>query len=191
MPGISGVLLVVLGALVCFLGYRLLRVTLGLAGFAAGAFLGFLLAGRVIHASPVFVLVIAVVGGIVGAVLAAVLYKVGVFLLGATGGMFLAGVASMALSAHPNVLIIVAAGVVAGVVTLLVQKFLVSLLTALLGAGAVVAGAFQLAGRFDLQRAIEQWPAVPTGQYLWLALGSWLVLAVVGLAVQLRAGRKK
>ena len=61
-------------------------LTLGLAGFAVGLALGLAIARLIPGTSHVFTVVIGIVCGILGAVLATLLYKFGVFLLGAGAG---------------------------------------------------------------------------------------------------------
>ncbi len=54
------VLLLIAGSVVCFFGYRLLRLTLGLAGFGVGLALGLLVAGLVPHASQVLTIILGI-----------------------------------------------------------------------------------------------------------------------------------
>jgi len=76
-------LLLVAGLIVCFFGYRLLHFTLILAGFGAGLALGFAVTRLIPGTSQVLALVIGIVCGVLGAVISTLLYKVGVFILGA------------------------------------------------------------------------------------------------------------
>ena len=46
---VSPIVLLVAGFVVCFLGYRLLRLTLGLAGFGVGLALGLAIAKRMVE----------------------------------------------------------------------------------------------------------------------------------------------
>src|SRR5436190_20784441 len=76
----AAVILVVGGLLSCFAGYRLFRVVLGLYGFILGAGLTTSMMG----ASNTFALVVAALaGGLLGAVLMVAAYFVGVGLVGA------------------------------------------------------------------------------------------------------------
>jgi len=185
---VAGIGLILLGMLVCFLGYRLLRVVLGIVGFLAGAVGATWLGGDVLHISRVWLLIAGLVGGIVGAVLAAVLFKVGVFILGAAGG----ALAALALLSAPRPLVLVAVAVAGGILTLLLQKPLVSIATAFIGAWGVVAGAFHLAGWYELPDGLGRLGNFAgLGQRGLMMLGAWVVLGIIGTIVQLSARKRK
>ncbi len=187
----AAILSIVLGALICFFGYRLLRVTLGIAGFVVGAALGGAIGSMITGVSQVFLLIIAVVCGIVGAILAAVLYKVGVFLLGAGAGMLIAGLVVAGTGNTPHILVLVAAGIVGGLITLLLQRTLVSILTAFGGAWGVAAGVFHLAGWYDLSAGYLGLAALrASAPHFGLMVICWIVLGILGSIAQL-AGRRK
>lgn len=177
------VLTVVVGGLICFFGYRLLRITLGIVGFAVGA----LLAGAVaaaLGAGPVVLWVAALVGGITGAILAALLYKIGLFLLGAGAGALCAALVTTGAIGKPAPLWLFVGGIAGGIITLFLQRVLVSGLTALIGAYGVVLGIAHLlprSGAHPLTIVISS----PQLVALWLGLG------VVGTLVQLATGKKK
>ncbi|MEO0081691.1 MAG: DUF4203 domain-containing protein [candidate division WOR-3 bacterium] len=187
----GGVLAMVLGMLVCFLGYRLIRVTLGIAGFLVGAAIVCWLVSMITGVAPLFVVIAALVGGIIGTVLAVLLYKAGVFLLGAAAGALVAGFVTVGTGHTPTSLVLIAAGIVAGVVTVLLERPLVSVLTAFGGALAAVAGLFQLCGWFRIVDGYKGLAGLrAAGALYWLALGSWVVLGVLGTVVQLKHKKK-
>jgi hypothetical protein len=84
----AAVILVIGGLLACFAGYRLFRLVLGLYGFIFGAAITTSIWGA---ANPFSLVVAAVVGGLLGAVLMIAAYFVGVGLVGA-------GLAALALT---------------------------------------------------------------------------------------------
>lgn len=178
------VLAVLLGFVVCFFGYRLLRFTLGLAGFGLGMFIGFAVAGLFHVTSPVFGWVVALVCGILFALLATFAYKVGVFLLGAAAGVLLASILLAATGWPYPILVRLATGLVFGILTLLLEKTLVAVLSGFAGAWAVVAGVSALLSRYDLFS-----PGRPRVHAVML--GAWILLGLVGAAAQLRATRRK
>lgn len=189
---VAGVLAIVVGLLLCFLGYRLVRVAIVLAGFAVGAGLGWWGTSLTPGVSYTFALVVALLCGILGAVLAAVLYKVGVFLLGAAGAAALAAIALFA-SGHPiSYIVLAAAGVAGGLVTLFLQRLLVSLFTAFGGAFLAVAGVLQFAGWLRLADGFQALSGLrSSAMHSGLMLGLWLVLGILGSTVQLRGAKKK
>ena len=183
---VSPVLLLIAGSVVCFFGYRLLRFTLGLAGFCVGIALGLAVAGLIPGISQVFTIIIGIACGILGAVLATVLYKFGVFLLGAGAGALIAGVVVAATGWQYPMLARVLAAIVGGILTLLLERPLVSILSALAGAWGIVLGAFKLFGLSHVSAGVRMPPA--NGG---LMITCWLVLGLIGAVVQLRsAGRK-
>jgi hypothetical protein len=182
----SPILLLIAGFVVCFFGYRLLRFTLGLAGFAVGLALGFAVAGLITGISQVFTTVLAVVCGIIGAVLATVLYKVGVFLLGAGAGVLLASIIVTATGWHYPMLARLIAAIAGGVLTLVLERPLVSVLSAFAGAWGIALGTFSLLGWHHITAGTKSLPA-----NYGLMTACWLVLGLVGAGIQLRAGKKK
>lgn len=180
---ISPALLLVAGFIVCFFGYRLLRFTLALSGFAAGLVLGLTVARLFPGASQVLTLVVGIVCGILGAVVATVLYKVGVFLLGAVVGLLFASIILTATGWQQPMLVRVIAAVAGGILTLIVERPLVSILSAFAGAWGIVFGAFQLFGWYHVTAVTKSPPA----NYGLMIVG-WLVLGFIGTGVQLRSG---
>jgi hypothetical protein len=182
---ISPVLLLVAGFVVCFFGYRLLRLTLGLAGFCVGLALGLAVAGLITGISQVVTIIIGIVCGIFGAVLATLLYKFGVFLLGA--GALLAGIVVAATGWHHPALVRVLAAIVGGILTLILERPLVSILSAFAGGWGIVYGAFKLLGWYHVAAKAKTPPA-----HYDVMVACWLVFGLIGAGIQLRAaGRKK
>jgi hypothetical protein len=173
------------GFVVCFFGYRLLRFTLGLAGFCVGLALGLAIAGLITGISQVITIIIGVVCGILGAVLASLLYKFGVFLLGAGAGALLAGIVVAAFGWHHPVLIRLIAAIVGGILTLVLERPLVSILSAFAGGWGIVLAAFKLSGWYHPTGARQQ----PANYRIMIAC--WLVLALIGAGIQLRSGSRK
>jgi hypothetical protein len=140
----------------------------------------------------VFVLIIAVACGLLGAILAAVLYKFGVFLLGAGAGALIASLFAGGLAGATGTLVIIVAAVVGGVLALLLQRTTVSVLTAFGGAWGAVLGAFHLAGWVTMDAGLRAFDALrPVPTRLFIVLGCWLVLGIIGSAVQLSGRRRK
>jgi hypothetical protein len=183
---VSPVLLLAAGFIVCFFGYRLLRFTLGLAGFCVGLALGFAVGGLITGISHVLTIVIAVACGILGAVLASLLYKFGVFLLGAGAGVLIAGVIVTATSWHYPMIARVLAAIAGGILTLLLERSLVSILSALAGAWGIVLGAFRLFGWHHVVAGSHKPPA-----NYGLMMACWLVLGLLGVWIQLRSNRRR
>jgi len=176
--------LVVAGFIVCFFGYRLLRLTLGIAGFGVGLALGLTIVGFVPHASQVLTIVVAIVCGILGALAATLLYKLGAFLLGAGAGTLVAGVVIVATGWHYPLLIRLVSAIICGILTLLLERPLVSVLSAFAGSWGLVIGSFRLLGWYHAAGAHK-----PPAHY-GMMVACWLVLALIGAGIQLRSGSR-
>ena len=199
----AAVILLVGGLLSCFAGYRLFRVVLGLYGFILGAGIATQMMPAVMGPSNAFTLVVAaVVGGLVGAVLMITAYFVGVGLIGA-------GLASLALDAgwhavrraDPPTVVLVVVAVLGALAALSVVRYVVIFGTALSGAWTTMIGAVALSGGRAVAHAASAtdvwvlYPLDPLPSRWWVYAG-WIGLSIVGVVVQLStttklAGSKK
>lgn len=189
------VLGLVIGALALVAGYRLFLVLLPIwgffAGFAVGAHATALLFGDGFLAT-VTGWIIGFVSGIIFAVLSYLIYIVGVALLSAAFGYFLAA-GIMLLFIDPGfivTLVSLAGAVVMAFVVLRfnIQKPAVELITAFGGATAVLTGVLLILGTITL----ESLGANPVRQVLdagviWLI--AWLILGFVGFGIQINSNR--
>jgi hypothetical protein len=182
----AAVFLVVGGLLSCFAGYRLFRVVLGLYGFILGAAVTTSMMG----ATNMFALVVAaVVGGLVGAVLAIAAYFIGVALIG--GGLTALALNSvwhpLRHSDPPTVLLVIAV-VLGALVALSVVRYVVIFGTALAGSWTTIVGAAALNARLGEARpmAAGVWVLYPLDPLpgVWWAYTAWIVLAAAGAIVQ-------
>jgi hypothetical protein len=180
--------LIGLGLVNCFFGYRFFKVLLGLWGFVAGLAVGLAVA-RQMHLDPVPQLFCALVVGLIGAALVSVLYLLGVFLFGAGFGSMVASALLQSwpqLSAWPTVLILALLG---GAAALALQRPLIMIFTAFGGAWVVVSGVAALVGGCPLESLPSRCPITTLGGAP-VALGIWLVLSLLGLASQGRHPRR-
>jgi len=185
LAAVPPALLMLAGFVLCFFGYKLLRVTLALCGFGAGLLLGLTIARLIPHANQVFTLVLGVVCGILGAVLATVLYKVGVFLVGVVAGVLVATVIVTATGWHFPMIGRVIGAIVGGILCLLLERPLVSVLSAFTGAWGLAFGTFRLFGWYHIIASARRPPA-----NYGLMVACWLILGLIGAGVQLRSGKK-
>jgi hypothetical protein len=194
----AAVILLVGGLLSCFAGYRLFRVVLGLYGFILGAAVTTSVMGG---STGTFTLVAAaLVGGLVGAVLMVAAYFVGVGLIGA-------GLAALVLDtgweavrhSEPPTVVLVVVAVLGALAALSVVRYVVVVGTALSGSWTTILGALALsAGRAAPgmhavpAAAANVWVLYPLGPVSpsWWFYAAWLVLAAVGVVVQLSTTTK-
>jgi hypothetical protein len=187
---LTGLVAIALGLVACFFGCRLLRVVLATTGFVLGAVLVLVVASLVGRGEPYVLLAAAAVGGIIGAVIVLSVYKLGVFLVGATAGALLGGTVGATLGGDLRVAVIVLAAVAVGIVALLFQGTMIILATACSGSWvAAQAGASLLAGRTLEWGDLLSSPLVPAGGGWYTAgfVAVWLVLGIAGAVVQFRS----
>ena len=180
--------LVIGGALACFAGQRLFRIVLGIYGFIAGAMLASSMMGI---SNTAGMLLAALIGGIVGSVILVFAYFVGIALVGAGLGAFIAHVAwSQTRTPEPPVMVVMAFGIVGAIVALILQRYVIIVSTAFSGAWTLIVGALALVGERGLARAASEadvwvlYPFTPAPGQRWVPI-AWIALSLIGIAVQL------
>lgn len=183
----AAILLLVGGLLACFFGYRLFRVVLGIYGFILGALVATSIAGNL---EPGWMILVALGGGVVGAVILILAYFIGVALVGASLGALLANVVWEQFGREPNALAVILFAVAGALGAIALQRLVIIVGTAFGGAWTALVGALVLVGDRVGARAAEArdvWLAYPTnpapGQR-WVMIAA-LVLGCIGTAVQL------
>jgi len=192
-----GALVLIVGALFCFAGYRFFRILITIWGFFAGFNLG--TAAMTALFNNAFLqtttgIVLGIVIGLVFAALAYFFYYFAVVLLGATAGYDLGSGLIGAIGLNNPGFIAVIVGVVLAVVFALVillfnlPKLLIMVFTAFGGAVAMLAGLLILLGQ--VKTAYLQY-----GDAVALVRASWfwtivaIVIAVVGFLAQWRTNQ--
>jgi hypothetical protein len=204
-PSIAAILAVIAGTLVCFYGFRLLRPVVFICGFVAGGLVvaliieyTFALAPWMATASWIGFLAAGFITGCVSLML----YNVGVFLVGALAGTLLAFTlnTSFAHRFYPSqpdamlVILVLALGLLFGLLAWKLEKPVVIIATSFIGATAVVWGIGYFAGRYPSGADLKRFRFKdPTGKWIydiptawWGYLGANLVLFLVGVYVQYR-----
>ena len=191
----AAVALLVGGALACFAGQRLFRIVLGIYGFIAGAMLASSVMGI---SSKAGMLVAALIGGILGSVILVFAYFVGVALIGAGLGAFIAHVVwGQTRTPDPPAMAVAGFALGGTIAALILQRYVIIVATAFSGAWTIIVGALALIGDRGLARAVSAadvwilYPFTPAPGDRWVPI-AWLVLSLVGMAVQLGlTGRKR
>lgn len=175
---------VLLGLLICFFGYRMFRFVLAIVGFIIGASFvagfGFTLTdGKEI----VVILIAAVAGGLIVGALFLFLYSAGVFLIGAIFGILLfSGIIGFVNSNTSPILYILPA-LVGGILALLLQKFMIILITSFTGAWvSVMAVLYFISSDFSPFR-LEFIDRLGENQTYRIVF-SWLALGMLGFITQ-------
>src|SRR5215212_9562538 len=189
----AAVVLVVSGLLACFAGYRLFRIVLAIYGFILGAAIASSVMGP---GEGTAMIVGAVVGGLVGAVLLNLAYFVGVALIGAAAGaLLLHTIWAYFASGDPHVLVVVCA-IAGAVIATNLQRWVIIVATAFGGAWTLIVGVSALLG----DRAAAKVAAASSDVWVFYPmnlepgrrslLAVWAVLGLVGVAVQSRGKAK-
>jgi hypothetical protein len=186
----TGVLLMLVGLVACFAGYRFFRIVLTVYGFVLGA----LFASTLVHPTDTAALLVALaVGGLLGAAILWFGYLVGVALGGGALGAVAVRYGWMALKgSEPGILVVAFAAVAGAAIAVTLQKHFVILATAFVGAETAVAGLTSfLTRRSDGRPGFDDvWVghlSFPVPGRRWTFLG-WVALGIVGAFVQFRAG---
>jgi hypothetical protein len=190
------ILTIAFGLLNCFFGYRIFRFMLALWGLVLGAYVGATVAGNLADGQLLWVIVGGVVGAILGAVLMSLLYFLGVFVVGAAAGAVLADAVGVAAGIDMPTLVVIIVAVVVGIIALILQRVVLILATAFLGAWAVVSGALSLLAGTSTTPAELYGDAVQAGELLpglpaLVVLLAWLVLALLGAVTQFAMTRER
>jgi hypothetical protein len=179
--------LVIAGAVACFVGYRLFRVVLAIFGFLLGAFAATSAFGA--DSSSMALVGIANAGGLAGAALLLTAYMVGVALVGAALGATIVHLVFAGLDREPSVTMVILFAIAGAVGATYVQRYFIIVGTAFGGAWTLLVGVMALAGDSTRLAAAARdvwvlYPLDPAPGRSWVTM-AWIVLGVVGLAVQL------
>jgi hypothetical protein len=175
----AAILLVLGGLLSCFAGYRCFRVVLGLFGFVVGAFF----TGSVMGAEQTAWMVgVAIVGGLIGALIMVVAYFVAVALIGAGFGAAASNLIWAGLGSEPQLVMVIVLSILGAVVALWLQRYVIIVATAFGGAWTTIVGALAMMGDRVAASAVEKpdvwilYPNPAPGQ-------QWVIVVCLALGV--------
>jgi hypothetical protein len=187
----AAIILLVGGLLSCFAGYRVFRVVLGIYGFILGALLASSAVGT---DQTVWMIGAALVGGVVGALILIAAYFVGVALLGAGIGAFLAHVIWTSLGREPGMVVVIVLSIAGALAALALQRYVIIVATSFGGSQTAIVGGAALLGNAAAAEAAARtvyrvYPLDPLPATQWDLIG-WLALGLAGLVVQLAVTAK-
>jgi hypothetical protein len=188
-------LLVLGGALSCFAGYKLFKITLAIYGFIIGAMLASSMMGS---SNTTGMLVSGLVGGLCGAAILVFAYFVGIALIGAGLGALVAHVGwSWFRAADPPAALIIALAILGALGAMMLQRYVIIVSTAFAGGWTILLGVMAIMERSSVtarprgDNVFILYPTTTAGGPPWMPV-AWIVIGVVGTAVQLGiTGRKK
>lgn len=190
-PALARLLLAVAGLFVCFRGYSAFRFGLGFTAFLVGAYAASTRYALFPSDPPWLAPAAVAAAGFVLALLVLALYRVGVFLLGASAGVLAALALPQFLPADAGtrVIALIAAGIVGGLLSRLVERLALSLATAVVGGLMTSSAIFRPAtDPIPFGGHVPNAGDLPMDRFF---LGTWAVLAVLGLVVQLGLTRHR
>jgi hypothetical protein len=188
----AAIVLLLGGLLSCFAGYRVFRVVLGIYGFILGA----LLASSIMGTDQTgWMVIAALVGGSIGALILIGAYFAGVALIGAGIGAAAAHMIWAAFGDQPHIFMVIVFAVAGALGALALQRYVIIVATAFGGAQTALVGGAALMGNRDAADAAARavyrvYPLDPVPGTLW-DVGAWLALGLIGLAVQLAVTAKE
>ncbi len=185
ITNVSHLLIGITGLLICFFGYKILKVVITTIGFVAGACAAGSLAHELSDGNVLVTVLSSFIGGFICSALAHGFYYIGIFSLGAFVGF------SFGMMFTSEVVFLAIAAIAAGVVTLLMQKFMLVIATAGAGAWTAVLSFYLLSHNSGLERRffypeeICYWYS--NNQMLLIATA---VVALLGMIFQFNRRRK-
>jgi len=193
----AAIFLLVSGALTCLAGYRLFRVVLAIYGFILGA----MLASSIVGVSNTLGMVVAALaGGVVGALILVLAYFVGIALVGAGLGALITHVIwGQIANDDPAALAIAIASMAGALGAMILQRYVIVVSTSFAGAWTILVGGIAIAGDLANRSIVhaapggDPWilyPLSPAPGQRWVPV-AWVVLGVIGTAVQLGITGKK
>ncbi|RKP08312.1 hypothetical protein THASP1DRAFT_29886 [Thamnocephalis sphaerospora] len=199
----AAVIFIVIGFLFCFFGYRLFRVTLFLVGFCVAGLLAFAVCTNVAPLDGTdgddkrrtIYLAVSVAVGFVGGLICMCLWSVGVFLIGALGGV-MAALYILALAPegliHSGIwrgVFIAVFALVGALLTLKFERPVIIVGTSLSGAFALGLG-IDFFAHTNLGTAVSDFLSSRTNYHAetktYIMLGGIALLAIIGMVVQFR-----
>jgi len=171
-------LVMLLGFLICFTGYRIVYWIIGLCGFcilSSSSFL--LLEGYATHLFPLTI-ALSFFLGILGSLFAIFFYKSGIFLLGVIGG-FSFGIVLLPVMNIPIILLI--SGILGGILSFVIEKIIIVVATSSIGSLIVVWAIVRL---LELIGILSITPDFEPSYFRMISMLTWLGLGLLGCAIQ-------
>ena len=181
------------GTIACFAGYRLFRLVLGVYGFILGALIASSMMGA---GNTTGMIVAAIAGGLLGAVILVFGYFLGVALVGAGLGAVVAHTAWSMAGKDPGAIVVIAFALAGAFGAMMLQRYVIVIGTAFGGAWTMLAAGLAIMGdgrAMAAARTGEAWvfyPLDPAPGEKWVPI-AWIVLGIVGTIVQFSLTAKR
>jgi hypothetical protein len=174
------------GLLACFAGYRVFRVVLAIYGFILGVLLASSFMGT---EQTLWMILIWIGAGLLGAAILMVAYFAGVALLGSLIAALAADAIWASFSAEPGMVAVILFSIGGALAALALQRYVVIVSTSFGGAQTALVGAAALLGDAGAAQAATRavfnvYPLNPLPNTYW-DVGIALALGLAGVIVQL------
>lgn len=185
----ASAVLLVAGAIYCFVGYRALKFTIALLGFAAAAGGAGYLVYMLVPDNAIALLIAGAVAGFIGATALLFIFKAGVFCMGLAAAVFTTYPIIMAEGQPWAPWAVLGAALAGGLGAVLLERPVLTLATAAIGAWLIIGAVLY----FTLQQQFPRYIEDPSsaGAWRWLVLGCWVVLGLAGAKAQFGSYRKR
>ena len=170
------------GLIYCFLGYRFLKISIALVGFALAGSCAAVLAGIIAEENQIVMIISAVIGGIAGVFALLFMFKIGIFCLGVLGGYVCAQTVMENINQPWTFWAILGIALAGGIFALLIERPVLKLATAAIGSTILLHCSVFVMKSFDIH--IKD-------NHKWIVLIAWFVITSVGMVVQLRTPGKQ
>lgn len=180
----AALVLLVGGILACFAGYRLFRLVLGIYGFILGA----LMASTAVGSTETWWMIVsAMAGGLIGALILIAAYFIGVAIVGAALAALAVNLIWTQIGGDPHPLVVILCAVAGALGALVLQRDVIIVGTAFGGAWTAIVGG--LAMRANAAKTPDDvWLAYPASLDThrgWL-IAAWIAIGMLGVVVQFR-----
>ncbi|HPO48914.1 MAG TPA: DUF4203 domain-containing protein [Spirochaetota bacterium] len=178
----------IIGVINCFFGYKLFRVLLFIIGFSLTFYFSYNLTLNFTQDVTILTTV-GIVLGILAGILAVVFYFSGIFLIGLLFGILVGLSLNIPFDQITKVAVIIALGLVFGILCIVFQKYMVVILTSFTGGFFIINSVFYIYLYSQGNKyKIEQFLSViqkDTFMYI-IVLGITLLLGIMGVIFQYR-----
>ncbi|MCD6595703.1 DUF4203 domain-containing protein [bacterium] len=184
MQFIGAIIYILIGLILLLFGYKLFNGSIFLLGFLVGAICGVLILAT-FTMSLIFLILGALIGGLLGAMIFK-FAKIAVFIiLGGLLGAMLGQMLYQSLSQFPQWIVITAFTIIFAILAVLLRKPAVIAASALVGATLLVMGVVQIITEIDAISAIKSGNITQNNAIIIL------VASLIGAAIQVTTKKKK
>lgn len=176
------------GFIACFAGYRLFKLVLAMFGFIIGVLAATSFFGP---AQTTGMLLVALLGGVIGAGVLLMAYFVGVALVGAGIGALLVNLIWTQIEGDPHPAVVILFSVAGAVIATWLQRYVIIIGTAFAGSWTMLVGGMAFMGDGGPLKAAAEgnpwvvYPLNPAPGMRWLPW-AWFIIGAFGTLVQMR-----